>query len=103
AMTGRGRPCHHRASGRTRSAPRSAAAAADLARGLRAARRGEGTRIGRSAGRGPPRRRQPVKSRPATVRIAAGQWFWGDWLEPPDRQGTGGPDGYLIMGYLGEV
>src|SRR6266566_1652961 len=99
----RRRPRYHRAPGRTRSAPRSAAAAADFARGLRAARRGEGALIGRSAGRGPPRRRQPVKSRPATIRIAAGQGFWGDWLEAPYRQVTGGPVDYLMMDYLAEV
>src|SRR6266481_5350585 len=99
----RRRPRHHRAPGRTRSASRSATAAADLARGLRAARRGEGALIGRSAGRDPPRRRQPVKSRPGTVRIAAGQGFWGDWLEAPYRQVTGGPVDYLMMDYLAEV
>src|SRR6266576_2045472 len=99
----RRRPRHHRAPGRPRSAPRSAAAAADLARGLRAARRGEGALIGRSAGRGPPRRHAPVTGRPTTVRIAAGQGFWGDWLEAPYRQVTGGPVDYLMMDYLAEV
>ncbi len=39
----------------------------------------------------------------ATVRIAAGQGFWGDWLEAPYRQVTGGPVDYLMMDYLAEV
>ena len=37
------------------------------------------------------------------VRIAAGQGFWGDWLEAPVRQVTGGPVDYLMMDYLAEV
>ncbi|HEV8400481.1 MAG TPA: acyclic terpene utilization AtuA family protein [Gemmatimonadales bacterium] len=37
------------------------------------------------------------------VRIAAGQGFWGDWLEAPYRQVTGGPIDYLMMDYLAEV
>src|SRR3954451_12620721 len=37
------------------------------------------------------------------VRIAAGQGFWGDWLEAPVRQGRGGPIDYLMMDYLAEV
>jgi hypothetical protein len=40
--------------------------------------------------------------RPA-VRIAAGQGFWGDWLEAPARQVQGGPIDYLMMDYLAEV
>ena len=40
---------------------------------------------------------------PATVRVAAGQGFWGDWLEAPYRQVTGGPVDYLMMDYLAEV
>ena len=40
---------------------------------------------------------------PATVRVAAGQGFWGDWLEAPYRQVTGGPIDYLMMDYLAEV
>jgi len=40
---------------------------------------------------------------PSTVRIAAGQGFWGDWLEAPYRQVTGGPIDYLMMDYLAEV
>src|SRR5829696_5845150 len=41
--------------------------------------------------------------RPRTVRIAAGQGFWGDWLEAPVRQVRGGPIDYLMMDYLAEV
>ncbi|MGH7605822.1 MAG: acyclic terpene utilization AtuA family protein, partial [Gemmatimonadales bacterium] len=37
------------------------------------------------------------------VRIAAGQGFWGDWLEAPYRQVTGGHIDYLMMDYLAEV
>jgi len=44
-----------------------------------------------------------VTSRPATVRVAAGQGFWGDWLEAPYRQVTGGAIDYLMMDYLAEV
>ncbi len=38
-----------------------------------------------------------------TVRVAAGQGFWGDWLEAPVRQVEGGPIDYLMMDYLAEV
>ena len=38
-----------------------------------------------------------------TVRVAAGQGFWGDWLEAPYRQVTGGTIDYLMMDYLAEV
>jgi hypothetical protein len=37
------------------------------------------------------------------VRIAAGQGFWGDWLEAPIRQVRGGPIDYLVLDYLAEV
>ncbi len=37
------------------------------------------------------------------VRIAAGQGFWGDWLEAPVRQVRGGPIDYLVLDYLAEV
>ncbi len=37
------------------------------------------------------------------VRVAAGQGFWGDWLEAPVRQVSGGPVDYLMMDYLAEV
>jgi hypothetical protein len=37
------------------------------------------------------------------IRIAAGQGFWGDWLEAPWRQVTGGAIDYLMMDYLAEV
>lgn len=39
----------------------------------------------------------------STVRVAAGQGFWGDWLEAPVRQVEGGPIDYLMMDYLAEV
>jgi len=38
-----------------------------------------------------------------SIRIASGQGFWGDWLEAPVRQVTGGPIDYLMMDYLAEV
>jgi hypothetical protein len=38
-----------------------------------------------------------------TVRIAAGQGFWGDWLEAPVRQVEGGDIDYLVLDYLAEV
>ena len=44
-----------------------------------------------------------MNARPATVRVAGGQGFWGDWLEAPYRQVTGGPVDYLMMDYLAEV
>ena len=31
------------------------------------------------------------------VRIAAGQGFWGDWLEAPYRQVTRAPIEYLML------
>ena len=42
-------------------------------------------------------------ARHETIRIASGQGFWGDWLEAPIRQVTGGPIDYLMMDYLAEV
>ena len=39
----------------------------------------------------------------SSLRIAAGQGFWGDWPEAPYRQVTGGPVDYLMMDYLAEV
>jgi hypothetical protein len=44
-----------------------------------------------------------MTARPATVRVAGGQGFWGDWLEAPYRQVSGGPIDYLMMDYLAEV
>lgn len=44
-----------------------------------------------------------MTAHPATVRVAGGQGFWGDWLEAPYRQVTGGPVDYLMMDYLAEV
>lgn len=38
-----------------------------------------------------------------SVRVAAGQGFWGDWLEAPVRQVMDGPIDYLMMDYLAEV
>ena len=38
-----------------------------------------------------------------TIRIAAGQGFWGDWLEAPVRQVKGGKIDYLMLDYLAEV
>jgi hypothetical protein len=40
---------------------------------------------------------------PRVIRVAAGQGFWGDWLEAPVRQVRGGPIDYLMMDYLAEV
>jgi hypothetical protein len=37
------------------------------------------------------------------VRVAAGQGFWGDWLEAPVRQVQDGPIDYLMLDYLAEV
>ena len=37
------------------------------------------------------------------ARVAAGQGFWGDWLEAPRRQVEGGPVDYLMLDYLAEV
>ncbi len=37
------------------------------------------------------------------VRVAAGQGFWGDWLEAPVRQVEGGAIDYLMLDYLAEV
>ncbi|MES2124369.1 MAG: acyclic terpene utilization AtuA family protein [Gemmatimonadota bacterium] len=44
-----------------------------------------------------------MTERKAQVRIAAGQGFWGDWLEAPVRQVQGGPIDYLVLDYLAEV
>lgn len=38
-----------------------------------------------------------------TIRIAAGQGFWGDWPEAPVRQIEAGPIDFLMMDYLAEV
>src|ERR1041385_6532710 len=38
-----------------------------------------------------------------TIRIASGQGFWGDSLEAPVRQVSGGQIDYLMLDYLAEV
>jgi hypothetical protein len=38
-----------------------------------------------------------------SVRVAAGQGFWGDDLDAPRRQVEGGPIDYLMLDYLAEV
>ena len=38
-----------------------------------------------------------------TIRVAAGQGFWGDWIEAPIRQVEGGQIDYLVLDYLAEV
>src|SRR2546422_7513445 len=38
-----------------------------------------------------------------TIRIAAGQGFWGDLPEAPVRQVERGPIDYLMLDYLAEV
>src|SRR4051794_10842409 len=37
------------------------------------------------------------------VKVAAGQGFWGNWLEAPRRQVEGGDIDYLMLDYLAEV
>lgn len=37
------------------------------------------------------------------VRVASGQGFWGDSLDAPRQQATGGPIDYLMLDYLAEV
>src|ERR671921_1453051 len=44
-----------------------------------------------------------VSNKDQVVRVAAGQGFWGDWLESPRRQVEGGPVDYLMLDYLAEV
>ena len=44
----------------------------------------------------------PARER-RTVRVAAGQGFWGDDQEAPVRQVEGGPIDYLMLDYLAEV
>src|SRR4029078_12415071 len=55
------------------------------------------------AGAGRNRAGPMTASSRGTVRIAAGQGFWGDWLEAPVRQVRGGPIDYLMLDYLAEV
>lgn len=37
------------------------------------------------------------------IRIASGQGFWGDLVDAPFKQATGGPVDYIMMDYLAEV
>lgn len=37
------------------------------------------------------------------IRIASGQGFWGDLIDAPLKQATGGPVDYIMMDYLAEV
>lgn len=37
------------------------------------------------------------------IRIASGQGFWGDLIDAPMKQATGGPVDYIMMDYLAEV
>ncbi len=37
------------------------------------------------------------------IRIASGQGFWGDLVDAPLKQATGGPVDYIMMDYLAEV
>lgn len=37
------------------------------------------------------------------IRIASGQGFWGDLVDAPIKQATGGPVEYIMMDYLAEV
>ena len=48
-------------------------------------------------------RRTRSGSPPAMVRVASGQGFWGDDLEAPVRQVSGGDIDYLMLDYLAEV
>ena len=48
-------------------------------------------------------RPSPTADPRVLVRVAAGQGFWGDWLEAPRRQVEGGTVDYLMLDYLAEV
>src|SRR4029079_8404312 len=77
-------------------------AAGPLAPGIRPTGCGHSARRRRGLDSGNrPRRRGESMSR--IVRIAAGQGFWGDWLEAPVHQVRDGPIDYLMMDYLAEV
>src|SRR5581483_2486494 len=58
-----------------------------------------GLRSSRTRGR----RMSTTSSGTRPVRVAAGQGFWGDWLEAPRRQVEGGEIDYLMLDYLAEV
>src|SRR5690349_20076357 len=54
--------------------------------------------------RSAPSAKRPISEAPdKLVRVAAGQGFWGDWLDAPRRQVEGGPVDYLMLDYLAEV
>jgi hypothetical protein len=44
-----------------------------------------------------------ARARKDVIRVAAGQGFWGDWLEAPRRQVEAGEIDYLMLDYLAEV
>lgn len=46
---------------------------------------------------------EPNKKRKDKIRIASGQGFWGDLIDAPLKQATGGPVDYIMMDYLAEV
>src|SRR5205823_6122857 len=82
-----------------------AAARPHPSRGIHAAHRGAHPPVRRHRrGCGPAAPAPMTAARgPSPVRIASGQGFWGDWLEAPYRQVTGGPIDYLMMDYLAEL
>ncbi len=49
------------------------------------------------------KKKRAARAGEKVVRIAAGQGFWGDWLEAPVRQVEGGEIDYLVLDYLAEV
>src|SRR5207249_4144520 len=100
---GRREGCFGRGRGPQRGdGPRSRGIGDRVAPRIRSAGRDAGhSRDGRRS-RAPQRGGAMTPAAP-TVRIAAGQGFWGDWLEAPYRQVTGGPVDYLMMDYLAEV
>src|SRR5207245_1750504 len=113
---GGGSPRRGRRAGRACRGPPRPPAVAGVAGGVLPARRGPppgpgrggggGGRGGGGGGRRAPHRvagRATVKAAGRPVRIAAGQGFWGDWLEAPYRQVTGGTIDYLNMDYLAEI
>jgi hypothetical protein len=49
------------------------------------------------------KKKKQARTTGKVIRIAAGQGFWGDWLEAPVRQVEGGQIDYLVLDYLAEV